>query len=213
MGSILVRTLSRHPLLVDIEEEILSAFNIISTSYSDSGKLLICGNGGSAADAEHIVGELMKSFVLPRIVPANIKNKFIDTSSEIGPYLAEKLQPALRAIALTSHPSLNTAFANDVESDLVFAQQVLGYGDQGDVLLAISTSGNSKNVIHAAITAKALGLKVIGLSGFQGGRLRDFCDVCICVTGEDAAEIQELHLPIYHALCKMLEVRFFGAAE
>lgn len=207
---ILQNTLNRYPLLYSAEKNIKNAYVVLATCYINSRKLLICGNGGSAADAEHIVGELMKSFAYPRKLSNDVKEKLMTVSEDAGAYLGQKLQPALRAIALTSHPALSTAFANDVDPSLVFAQQVLGYGDKNDVLLGISTSGNSANVVHAAITAKALGLKVIGLTGKTGGQLKDYCDVAICVDQTDTAEIQELHLPVYHTLCKMLELEFFG---
>lgn len=207
---ILEQTIERHPLLSAAVADIREAFDLLCECYANNHKLLICGNGGSAADAEHIVGELMKSFAYNRVLTNEIKYQLTATSAEKGGYLAEKLQPALRAISLTCHAALNTAFSNDVDPNLIFAQQIIGYGDQGDVLLAISTSGNSENVIHAAITAKAIGLKTIGLTGESGGRLQAFCDVVIRVAGSNVAEIQELHLPVYHALCKMLELEFFA---
>ena len=210
LSSILKRTIKRHPLLLSSATDIKEAFDLLDKSYSNKHKLLICGNGGSASDSEHIVGELMKSFAYKRVLSNEIKSKLIAASVEKGALLAEKLQPALRAISLTSHPALNTAFANDVDPALVFAQQVMGYGDKGDVLLAISTSGNSENVVNAVITAKALGVITIGLTGKKGGRLKEICDLAICVDGIDTAAIQELHLPVYHVLCMMLELRFFG---
>ena len=208
--SILEKTIRRHPLLSASQADIRKAFDTLRVCYEGGHKLLICGNGGSAADAEHIVGELMKSFVYQRVLPDEVKQQLRAASAERGTLLANNLQPALRAISLVSHPSLNTAFANDVDPNLIFAQQVLGYGDKGDVLLAISTSGNSENVIHAVITANALGLKTIGLTGPSGGSLKDLCEVMVRVPGDNTGEIQELHLPVYHALCAMLEVCFFG---
>ena len=206
---ILENTLERHPDLSDLLTDIKQAFDLLCDCYARGQKLLICGNGGSAADCEHIVGELMKSFVFERKLPDGLKQKLISVSSDPGQLLADKLQPALRAISLTSHSSLNTAFANDVDPQLIFAQQIIGYGDAGDVLLGISTSGNSNNIVNAVVAAKALGLHTIGLTGRTGGKLREYCDVLICVKGNDTAEIQELHLPVYHALCKMLELQFF----
>ena len=208
---ILDETLERHPALHPAREDILRAFRLLRDCYQRHHKLLICGNGGSAADADHIVGELMKRFLFKRTLPEEIRKSLRSASPEKGQYLAEKLQPALRAISLAAHVGLNTAFANDVDPRLVFAQQVLGYGDPGDVLLAISTSGNSENVANAVLTAKALGLTCIGLSGRHGGRLKEICDVCIRVEGDATSDIQELHLPVYHALCKMLEWTFFGS--
>ncbi len=207
---ILQQTLQRHPLLKPAQTDIEAAYQLLHQCYENAKKLLICGNGGSAADSEHIVGELMKSFVFKRVLPDEIKQKLIAVDTNRGGYLAQKIQPALRSIALTSHTALNTAFSNDVDSKLAFAQQVMGYGDTGDVLLGISTSGNAENVVNALITAKVIGLKTIGLTGKSGGKLRDYCDVVIGVEGTDTAEIQELHLPVYHALCKMLELHFFG---
>lgn len=210
LEQILEQTVARHPLLTTSISDIKEAFDVLCECYLNTHKLLICGNGGSAADAEHIVGELMKSFTYNRVLPNEIKHQLTAASVEKGGYLAEKLQPALRAISLTCHTALNTAFSNDVDPNLIFAQQIIGYGDQGDVLLAISTSGNSENVINAAIAAKAIGLKTIGLTGESGGQLQAFCDVVIRVAGANVAEIQELHLPVYHALCAMLELEFFA---
>ena len=163
--------------------------------YENGGKLLVAGNGGSAADAEHIVGELMKGFKMPR----KPESAF-----------AEKLQGALPAIALDGHPALSTAYMNDCEPLLCFAQQVNGYGKTGDVFLGISTSGNSKNVLFAATTAHAKGLKVIGLTGAKDSKLKDMSDVCIKAPQTETYMIQELHLPIYHYLCLMLEDKFYG---
>ena len=148
--------------------------------------------------SDHIVGELMKSFFYDRALSNEDKQKLKVASPEIGKYLSEKLQPALRSISLSAHSALNTAISNDIDPELIFAQQVIGYGDQGDTLLGISTSGNSKNVISAIITAKAMGLKTIGLTGKKGGELRQICDVAICVNADETPDIQELHLPIYH---------------
>lgn len=210
LEQILEHTIKRRPSLSSSLPDIKKAFDLLCECYSNRHKLLICGNGGSAADSEHIVGELMKSFAYNRVLSDEIKRQLAAASAEKGTYLAEKLQPALRAISLTCHSALNTAFSNDVDPKLIFAQQVIGYGDPGDVLLAISTSGNSDNVINAMITAKAIGLKTIGLTGKKGGRLKELCDVTISVDGTETADIQELHLPVYHALCKMLELHFFA---
>lgn len=211
LEQILEQTLARHPLLGSSISDIREAFEILNDCYFRSHKLLICGNGGSAADSDHIVGELMKSFAYNRVLPDEIKHKLNAASTEKGAYLAKKLQPALRTISLTGHPALSTAIANDIDPKLIFAQQVIGYGDPGDVLMGISTSGNSENVVNAVITAKAMGLNTIGLTGKKGGQLKEICDIAICVDGTETAEIQELHLPVYHTLCKMLEFNFFGA--
>ncbi len=171
---------------------------------------MVCGNGGSASDSEHIVGELMKEFKLKRNVYAAQADAMKAIDPEMGATLAEHLQGALPAITLTAHSSLTTAFMNDSKPVLVFAQQVNGYGRQGDCFLGISTSGNSSNVIYAAITAKARGLKVIGLTGAKENKLEKLADVCIHVPETETFKIQELHLPVYHALCMMLEDHFFG---
>jgi len=199
-----------YPILSQSESDILAAFELIRSSYQNGGKLLACGNGGSAADAEHLVGELMKSFNLPRPLPEDIKRSFTESYGEDGEYLANSLQSALNAISLVSQSSLVTAIINDESADLVFAQQVIGYGAAGDVLIAISTSGNSKNVLNAVYTARVNGLKVVGLTGEKGGILRDHCDVCIRVPAGDTPRIQELHVPVYHTLCALLEDYFFG---
>ena len=191
----------KYPALRGAAGDIAEAFSVLKKTYADGGKLLVCGNGGSAADAEHIVGELMKGFYKQRPLPEAERRGMED----LAPYL----QGALPAIALTGHPALATAFLNDVHPKMVFAQQVYGYGRPGDALLAISTSGNSENVLNAAKVAKARGLSVIGMTGRDGGALRTLADVCIVVPGEATAEIQEYHLPVYHALCAMLEEAFF----
>lgn len=209
MNKILDTLIVRYPLLETSRKEIASAFELLRQSYQQGGKLLLCGNGGSAADAEHIVGELMKSFSKERKLDESIKNSLVASSQKFGPRLAQNLQPGLPAISLTCHSALNTAFANDVDPELIFAQQVLGYGKKGDVLMGISTSGNSKNVLNAMVTARSLGLSVLGLSGRNGGGFNDFCDIVIHVDAEVTPEVQELHLPVYHALCEMLEHYFF----
>lgn len=178
--------------------------------YENGGKLLVAGNGGSAADAEHIVGELMKGFKMPRKPESAFAEKLVAENHELGSVLAENLQGALPAIALDGHPALSTAYMNDCEPLLCFAQQVNGYGKTGDVFLGISTSGNSKNVLFAATTAHAKGLKVIGLTGAKDSKLKDMSDVCIKAPQTETYMIQELHLPIYHCLCLMLEDKFYG---
>ena len=172
--------------------------------------MLVCGNGGSAADSEHIVGELMKGFKKPRRVSQEMSAKLKEADPELGIVLAEKLQGALPAIALDGHISLSTAYMNDCDPLLCFAQQVNGYGTSGDVFLGISTSGNSKNVLYAAAAARAKGMKVIGLTGAAESRLSGLADVCVQAPDTETYMIQELHLPIYHCWCLMLEDRFFG---
>lgn len=199
----------RYPVLKSVENEISKAYLLLEESYKNGGKLLIAGNGGSAADAEHIVGELMKGFKLSRKLQADFADKLIKENSEFGTVLAENLQGALPAIALDGHPALSTAYMNDCEPILCFAQQVYGYGKAGDVFLGISTSGNSKNILYAATTARARGMKVIGLTGAKNSKLDQMCDVCIKVPQTETYKIQELHLPVYHCLCLMLENEFF----
>lgn len=197
--------LKRYPELGFMEKAIGHAFEMIKEVYENGGKLLICGNGGSAADSDHIVGELMKGFYLPRSLPEEEKAVY----GELG----EFLQGALPAIALTQHAALSTAFLNDVEPMMVFAQQVYGYGQPGDLLICLSTSGNSRNVVNAAKTAKAKGMKVLTLTGKDGGELKLLSDECLIAPAEATADIQEYHLPLYHTLCAMAEDAFFGAGQ
>lgn len=200
----------RYPSLESAKNDIVAAYLLLEESYENGGKLLVAGNGGSAADAEHIVGELMKGFKLPRKPEADFAEKLVEENQELGSVLAENLQGALPAIALDGHPALSTAYMNDCEPLLCFAQQVNGYGKSGDVFLGISTSGNSRNVLFAATTAHAKGLKVIGLTGAKDSKLKDMSDVCIKAPQTETYMIQELHLPIYHCLCLMLEDKFFA---
>ena len=200
----------RYPVLKPVRKEIVEAYFLLEEAYKTDGKLLVAGNGGSAADAEHIVGELMKGFKLSRKPHADLADKLIKENKEFGSVLAEKLQGALPAIALDGHPALSTAYMNDCEPLLCFAQQVNGYGKAGDVFLGISTSGNSKNVLYAATTAHVKGMKVIGLTGAGSSKLEQMSDVCIKVPQTETYMIQELHLPVYHCLCLMLEEKFFG---
>ena len=199
----------RYPSLESAKNDIVAAYLLLEESYENGGKLLVAGNGGSAADAEHIVGELMKGFKLPRKPEADFAEKLVEENQELGSVLAENLQGALPAIALDGHPALSTAYMNDCEPLLCFAQQVNGYGKSGDVFLGISTSGNSKNVLYAATTAHAKGMKVIGLTGAKDSKLKDMSDVCIKAPQTETYMIQELHLPVYHCLCLMLERTFF----
>lgn len=199
----------RYPALKVVAADITAAYQILEDSYKNGGKLLVAGNGGSAADAEHIVGELMKGFKLPRKPQAYFVEKLIQQNAELGTVLANNLQGALPAIALDGHPALSTAYMNDCEPLLCFAQQVYGYGKENDVFLGISTSGNSKNVLYAATTAHAKGMKVIGLTGAKSSELERMSDVCIKVPQTETYMIQELHLPVYHCLCLMLEDEFF----
>ena len=202
--------IERYPILQPCKEDIKKAYFLLEEAYKNNHKLLVAGNGGSAADAEHIVGELMKGFKLPRHLSQTYKNKLMSEDEELGTVLAENLQGALPAIALDGHPALTTAYMNDCEPLLCFAQQVNGYGSSGDVFLGISTSGNSKNVLYATITAHAKGMAVIGLTGKKDSKLSTLADVCIQVPETETYKIQELHLPVYHCLCLMVEERFFG---
>ena len=202
--------IERYPSLSVCEQDIRSAYLLMEKSFASGGKLLIAGNGGSAADSDHISGELLKSFVLKRTP----EKTFLDTLSSIdkdtGAYLADKLQGSLPAIPLTSHSALMTASLNDVDGNVLFAQQVMGYGKAEDVFLGISTSGNSKDIIYAMVVAKAKGLKTIALSGRDGGKLKSLADISIVVPQTETYKIQELHLPVYHALCLELEAHFFA---
>lgn len=202
--------INRYPKLFICKNDIINAYNILVECYENGGKLLVAGNGGSAADSEHIVGELMKSFVLPRKLPQDYKDQLKSVNLEMGEMLSEKLQCALPAIALDGHTALNTAYMNDCEPLLCFSQQVNGFGVKGDVFFGISTSGNSKNILYAATVAKAKGMKVIGLTGAQNSKLESLSDICIKAPEIETYKIQEYHLPIYHCLCLMLEEYFYG---
>ncbi len=202
--------IDRYPKLIVCREDIIKAYDLLEAAYSSGRKLLVSGNGGSASDSEHIVGELMKEFKQKRKVFSEQADALKSIDPKLGLVLAENLQGALPAISLTGHSSLTTAFMNDAMPELVFAQQVNGYGKSGDVYWGISTSGNSKNVLYAAVNAKAKGLKVIGLTGAKESKLMNYADVCIRVPETETYKIQELHLPVYHCLCLMLEEKFFG---
>lgn len=200
----------RYPKLESVKQDIVDAYLVMEECYEHEGKLLIAGNGGSAADSEHIAGELMKRFKTPRPVPAEFAEKLKQIDSVRGEDLARNLERGLMAIPLVAHEALTTAYINDVDGLGVFAQQLYGFGRQGDVFLGISTSGNSKNVMSATVVARALGIKVIGLTGAKGGELAKVADVAIKVPETETYMIQELHLPVYHCLCLMLEDKFFG---
>ncbi|MBU5317703.1 SIS domain-containing protein [Clostridium bornimense] len=201
--------IERYPQLDVCKKDIIETFNILKECYENNGKLLIAGNGGSAADAEHIVGELMKGFKSSRKLKECEIEKLISVNNEMGELLGDNLQGVLPAIALDGHMSLTTAYMNDCEPLLCFAQQVFGYGNKNDVFLGISTSGNSKNILYAATVAKAKGMKVIGLTGKKESKLSDIADICINVPQTETYMIQEMHLPVYHCLCLMLEESFF----
>ena len=202
--------IKRYPVLDVCKEDIEKAYLILEECYTSDHKLLIAGNGGSAADAEHIAGELMKRFKMPRPVPMGFKDRLISADKVRGEELSRNLERGLMAIPLVAHEALTTAYINDVDGLGVFAQQLYGFGRSGDVFLGISTSGNSKNVMSATVVARALGIRVIGLTGAKGGELSEVADVTIKVPQDETYMIQELHLPVYHCLCLMLEDRFFG---
>lgn len=200
---------ARYPKLSCCRKEYEGAFEAMLHCYRTGGKLLVCGNGGSAADAEHIVGELMKSFLFYRKPDETFSSSMQEQFGNEGRDLAAKMEGALPAIPLTSMPALTSAFANDVDAAVSFAQMTYGYGQKGDVLLGITTSGNSRNVLYAMMSARAKGITTIALTGGTGGKCKDLADNVICVPETETFKIQELHLPIYHALCSMLEAELF----
>ena len=202
--------LNRYPMLESCREELNEGYLMLEACYKRGNKLLIAGNGGSAADAEHMSAELMKSFKLKRPLTTDIAEAMVRIDAKRGKYLVQNLEMPLTAIPLVAHEAQVTAFMNDVDAAGVFAQQLFGYGRSGDVFLGISTSGNSENILYAAVTAKAMGLQVLGLTGADGGKLKQVVDRCIKVPEKETYKVQELHLPIYLCWCMMLEERFFG---
>lgn len=203
----------RYAVLSTAKYDIEKAKDTVIASFKAGGKLLLCGNGGSAADCEHIVGELMKGFLSGRHLSDEQKQAMIKNANYINRDWLNKLQGGLPAIALTSATALNSAFCNDVDPELVYAQQLMGLAKKEDVVFCISTSGNSKNVCAAATVGKALGVKVIALTGKGGGRLKEIADVCICAPETETYKVQELHLPIYHYICAEAEKYFFGNCD
>ena len=202
--------IDRYPVLEICKEDIISGYELLEECYTNGGKLLIAGNGGSAADAEHIAGELMKRFKTPRPIPNELKERLIKIDPVRGENLSKNLERPLMAIPLVAHEALTTAYINDVDGLGVFAQQLYGFGKKNDVFLGISTSGNSQNVMSATVVARALGIKVLGLTGELGGELNMVSNVCVKVPETETYRIQELHLPVYHCWCLMLEDHFFG---
>lgn len=202
--------IARYPSLEACKKDISKAYQMLEKAYDNNKKLLIAGNGGSAADSEHMAGELMKRFKKARPVDDRLKDKLINIDAQRGSKLAKNLEMPLRAVPLTSHIAITTAYMNDADASGVFAQQMLGFGDKGDVFLAISTSGNSENIISACVVAKAMGIKIIGLTGEKESLLDRYADVCIKVPEKETYKIQELHLPVYHCLCLMLESNYFN---
>lgn len=205
----MINLYERYPALRACETEIEEAVRLLCACYENGGKLLLCGNGGSCSDGEHIVGELMKGFLLPRTPGRELEEKLAASGAPDAAYIAGCLQGALPAISLSGQSALLSAFANDVAADMVYAQQVYGYGKPGDVFLGISTSGNARNVVLAAETAKAVGLKTVAMTGGAESRLSAVCDVCIQAPARETYQVQEFHLPIYHYLCAKTEARFF----
>ena len=208
-NEILADLLARHPALSCIKEDILAAFEMLAACFRGGNKLLVGGNGGSAADAEHIAGELMKCFEKKRPLSHDEKAALTNADALYGARLADMLVGTLPVISLTGHAALSTATMNDCDAVAIFAQQVWGYGKEGDVLLAISTSGNAESLLLAATAARARGMKIILLTGKDGGKLKALADLSICVPADKTYLVQELHLPVYHALCMMLEDSFF----
>lgn len=207
-NKILEELVVRYPSLNEVKQDVLKAYLLLEEAYKNNKKVLICGNGGSASDSEHIVGELMKCFKKKRTIKSDVYDKLANLNEE-GAKLQRTLDGSLRAIALTSHLALTTAFSNDKEPTVGFAQQLYGLGDDGDVLLSISTSGNSENCVLATTLAKAMNIKTIALTGAKDSRLSRISDVTIKAPEVETYKIQELHLPIYHCLCAMLEEEFF----
>ena len=206
---VLQEFLLRNSKLISLEHKIKNAVNLMVHCYENGGKVLTCGNGGSASDADHIVGELMKSFEGYRPLESKLQEKLRKISPERGNILAETLEQGLPAISLSAHNTLITSIANDISGNLIFAQQITGLGEERDILIGISTSGNSQNVVDAITVASAKGLTVIGITGETGGKMKNICDVLINVPERRTAYVQELHLQVYHAICKMVESYFF----
>ena len=200
---------TRYPQLSECADTLKTAAAALVNCYRNGGKLLLCGNGGSCADCDHIVGELMKGFLKKRPLTTEQKAKMTSLSPLLEEETLSKLQGGLPAISLPSITALNSAFCNDVDPELIYAQSVMAMGKTGDVLIAMSTSGNAKNVFAAAMVAKGLGLTVIGLTGMDGGKLREISDICIRVPETETFKVQELHLPVYHYLCAATEQAFF----
>lgn len=201
--------IGRYPSLVVCKKDIEDAANALIESFKSGGKLLVAGNGGSCADSDHITGELLKSFCKRRVPPQDLIRRIKSIDEDTGIYLSDKLQGSLPAIALTNNTALMTASLNDVDGNVMFAQQVNGYGRKGDVFLGISTSGNSKDIVYPTVVAKAKGLRTVALTGKNGGKLKELADISIVVPQDETFMIQELHLPVYHALCLEVEDYFW----
>ena len=206
------KLIERYPSLGGVKEQIIAAYELLRTTYTNGGKLLLCGNGGSAADCDHIVGELMKSFKLKRPISEALASK-LSAMGEDGRFIAPFLEESLTAISLCEHNSLTTAYENDRYFDTIYAQQLLGYGKKGDVLLTLTTSGNSKNCVYAATLAKAMEISVISITGATGGKIATLSDVSIKLPETETYLVQELTLPVYHHICAELEKHFFDIAR
>jgi D-sedoheptulose 7-phosphate isomerase len=201
--------LNRYPSLFACKETIQQAAEALIRCYADGKKVMICGNGGSCADADHIAGELMKGFLKKRPIRDSLKNRMQEQYPSLNVDILDKLQCGLPALSLCSLTAINTAICNDIDPNLIYAQSVFGLGKKDDILICISTSGNAKNVCVAAEVAKASGILVIGLTGSTGGKLMEIADICICAPEMETYKIQELHVPIYHYLCATVEAHFF----
>lgn len=206
---ILDQLCERYPSLSDLKDRIAEAAGMIIDCYTRGGKLLVCGNGGSSSDSDHFAAELMKSFESRRPLDESLKKRFTEISGSRGKILAEKLEHSLPAISLPSNTALTTAISNDIDPSMIFAQQIIGFGNEGDVFIGISTSGNSQNVVDACITARTLNLNVIGITGITGGKMKQYCDLLINVPETRTAWVQELHLPVLHAICLIVEDHFY----
>ena len=213
MNAKLTELFERYPVLASIENDIVTAENMMLDTYYKGGKILACGNGGSCSDANHIVGELMKGFLLKRPMTADIRAKFEAALGAEAEDFAKKLQRGIPAIALDAANALFTAYANDVDADYVYAQLVFGYAKENYMLIGISTSGNSKNVVNAMKAAKAMGIKTLGLTGARESKLSAIADCTIRVPETETFKVQEYHLPVYHYLCAIVEEKVFGADE
>jgi phosphoheptose isomerase len=199
-----------YPLIASVRNSVKETAEIIINCFTNGNKLLVCGNGGSSADSDHFAAELMKSFELQRPLESSVKKRLSAISNERGTILGEKLNHSLPVISMTSNNALITAISNDMDPAMIFAQQIIGYGNEGDVLIGISTSGNSANIVDACITAKAINLPIIGITGKTGGKMKQYCTVLINVPERNTALIQELQLPVLHTLCRIVEDHFYG---
>jgi D-sedoheptulose 7-phosphate isomerase len=209
----LEQLIQRYPILLACKEEISKAFGIMKACFEAGGQFLAAGNGGSSADSAHMIGELMKGFVKKRPLLPDFVQKLKEAAgknSEYAEYLAKNIQRGLPAIDLSAHTALVTASINDIGGDIIYAQQVCGYGRKGDVFMGISTSGNAKNILYAMIAARAKRMKTIALSGGSGGTIKDYADAAVIVPEKETYKVQELHLAVYHCICLMIEEHFFS---